>query len=282
MRNTVDRARSATQSAPALEGILFKSILFVFASVLFVFAQANAPAAPSDVRTADNALLPIPGAVLYNNVYDKGDVTNYKQSVFHGKGGTGWEWDWPESGGSSLRVYPEVLVGQSPWSDAGGLAGAAGLRAGDQLPRLLSDMHLAIDFDFSTVASGLWFGSFDFWITSSDHPTSKDTLSNLTIWTINHGVTNKYKGPQKTLKIGGRTYEAIFETPKDQPDKAWPTVCLVDTEPRSEGSLELGQLVEAVIANALTKPTDFLATAELDTEMAYGKGRTTLRACKLR
>jgi len=99
---------------------------------------------------------------------------------------------------------------------------------------------------------------------------------------MNHGVKNEYKGRHKTLKICGRTYEAIFETPKDQPDKAWPTLCLVDIEPRSKGSLELGPLVEALIANGLAKPTDFLATAELGSEVVYGKGGTTLRTFKLR
>ena len=48
---------------------LFTSILLVSASILFVVAQAAPPAAPAEVRTEDNALLPIPAAVLYNNVY---------------------------------------------------------------------------------------------------------------------------------------------------------------------------------------------------------------------
>jgi hypothetical protein len=39
---------------------------------------------------------------------------------------------------------------------------------------------------------------------------------------------------------GGRTYEAIFETPKEQSDKPWKTLCLADSEHRSEGNLELG------------------------------------------
>ena len=270
---------------------MFKSILFVFTSILFVstsillvLAQANPPVAPVDVRTEDNALLPIPGAVLYNNVYGKGNITNYRQSVFHGKDGTGWEWDWPESGGPVLKSYPEVLVGRSPWSDAGGFAGAAGLSAGGQLPRRLSETLQTIDFDFTTVASGLWLGSFDFWITSSDHPATKDIVSNLCIWTINQGLkpSDVYRGRHMTLKVGGRTYEAIFETPRDNPDKPWKTLCLVDTAPRSKGSLELGPLVDALIANGLAKPTDFLATAELGSEVAYGKGRTTLRTFKLR
>jgi hypothetical protein len=106
--------------------------MFVFTSILFVLAQASPPAASVDVRTEDSALLQISGAVLYNNVYGKGDIANYRQSVFHGKDDAGWEWDWPESGGPVLKNYPEVLVGRSPWSDAGGPAGAAGLSAGDQ------------------------------------------------------------------------------------------------------------------------------------------------------
>jgi hypothetical protein len=222
--------------------------------------------------------------VLYNNVYGKGDITNYRQSVFHGKDETGWEWDWPENGGPVLKNYPEVLVGRSPWSDASGVAGTAGLSAGDQLPRRLAETRLTLDFDFSTVASGLWLGSFDFWITSSDHPTQKDIVSNLCIWTMNHGLkpSDGYKGRHMTLKIGGRTYEAIFETPAEQPDKPWKTLCLVATKPCTKGSLELGPLVEALIAHGLAKPTDYLATAELGTEVAYGRGRTTLRLFKLR
>ena len=124
--------------------------------------QASIPSSPLEVRTQDSALLPIPGAVLYNNVYGKGDITNYRQSIFRGTDDAGWEWDWPESGGPSLKNYPEVLVGRSPWSDVGGPAGAAGLSAGDQLPRRLAETRMTIDFDFSTVASGLWLGSFDF------------------------------------------------------------------------------------------------------------------------
>ena len=183
-----------------------------------------------------------------------------------------------------LKSYPEVLVGRSPWSDAGGLAGAVGLNAGDQLPRRLADARQTIDFDFTTDANGLWLESFDFWITSSDHPASKDIVSNLCIWTLNHGVklSDVYKGRHMTLKIGGRTYEAIFETPMEQPDKPWKTLCLMDIEPRSKGSLELGPLVDVLIAHGLAMPTDFLATAELGSEVAYGKGRTTLRTFRLR
>jgi hypothetical protein len=244
--------------------------------------EASLPASPVEMRQEDSALLPIPGAVLFNNVYGKGDIANYRQQVFRGPDGAGWEWDWPESGGPAVKNYPEVLIGRSPWSDAGGVAGAAGLTAGDQLPRRLSEVRQTIDFDFASVGSGRWVESFDFWITRSDRPSSKDIVSNLTIWTMNHGAEPPYKGRRETLRIGGRTYEAIFETAAEQPKTPWKTLCLVDTEPRSQGGIELGPLVDALIANGLAQPTDFLATVELGSEVAYGKGRTTLRTFKLR
>jgi hypothetical protein len=172
-----------------------------------------------------------------------------------------------------MKSYPEVLLGRSPWSEA---------RAGDQLPRRLAETRLTLGFDFETVGSGLWCESFDFWITRSDRPSPKDIVSNLCLWTMNHGLEPSYKGSRTTLVIGGRTYEATFETPTEQPDKAWKTLCLVDAEPRSKGSLELGPLVDALIAHGLAQPTDFLATAELGSEAAYGKGRTTLRVFRLR
>ena len=260
---------------------VFTSILLASTSSLFAFGQTGHQEEPDKVRKGDTSLLRFGGAVLFSNAYGKGDITNYQQLVYRHKEDAGWWWDWPESGGSALKSYPEVLVGRSPWSDAGAFA-SAGLRAGHQLPRRLAETRQTIDFDFTTDADGLWLSSLDFWITNSDHPTSKDIVSNLTIWTMNHGVANPYRGRRETLVIGGRTYEAIFETPEEQPDKPWKTLCLVDTEPRSKGSLELGPLLDVLIAHGLAKPTDFLATAELGNEVAYGKGHTTLRTFKLR
>ncbi len=37
-----------------------------------------------------------------------------------------------------------------------------------------------------------------------------------------------------------------------------------------------------MIDHGLAQPTDFLATAELGSEVAYGQGRTTIRTFKLR
>jgi hypothetical protein len=263
---------------------VFSPILFLCTSIQFMPAQTTPQVSPVQIRTEDSVLLPIPGAVLDNNVYGKGNITNYKQSIFRSKDDAGWEWDWPKSGGPELKSYPEVLIGHSPWSDVGGIAGASGLHAGDQLPRSLAEVRQSLDFDFTTVADGLWLGSFDFWITDSDHPSKNNIVSNLCIWIINHGLkpSDVYKGRHMQMKIAGRTYEAIVETPKERPDKPWKTLCLVDIDPRTKGSLELGPLMDALVAKGLAKSTDFLATAELGTEVAYGKGRTTLRSFKLR
>jgi hypothetical protein len=222
------------------------------------------------VRTEDFALLPFAGAVLYNNPCFKGDIQNARQQIFqNGKLG-GWTWDWPEGNGLRVKTYPEIILGRSPWSAA---------KAGNQLPCLLSEAQLILEFDFTTEASGAWCESFDFWITSEADPTSKDITCNLTIWTTNHGLepSNSYEGSREILNIGGRIYQAILETHAERHEKAWKTLCLIDTEPRCSGSLELGPLLDVMIARGLAKSTEFLATAELGCEIAFGKGHTTVR-----
>jgi hypothetical protein len=67
------------------EVIMFKPLMFVFTSIMFVLAQANPATEHIEARAEDSALLPIPGAVLYNNAFGKGDIANYRQSPWHGR-----------------------------------------------------------------------------------------------------------------------------------------------------------------------------------------------------
>jgi hypothetical protein len=56
----------------------------------------------------------------------------------------------------------------------------------------------------------------------------------------------------------------------------------VDTESRSSGALDLGSIMDFLIARGLAQPTHFLATAELGSEVAYGKGQTTIKRFALK
>ena len=241
----------------------------MLAELLILGAIAQVAGASSrETREEDFALLSLDDAMLSNNACFRGNIVEAKQTIFRdGKEG-GWTWDWPESAGPGVKTYPEIILGRSPWQP---------VRAGNHLPRPLRDAHLTLEFDFTSEATGSWCESFDFWVTSKADLTSKDITSNLTIWTMKHGLEPSYKGHRETVKIGGRTYEAIVETSMEQPGKAWKTLCLVDTHPRNKGRLDLGPLVDFLIARGLARPTDFLATAELGSEIVFGKGRTTIR-----
>lgn len=248
-------------------------LMFVPA-LLFLAALAQvAVVSPREVRDQDFALLSLNDAMLSNNVWGKGNIVDAKQAIFREGVEGGWTWDWPRSAGPGAKTYPEIILGRSPWQP---------VRAGSQLPCSIGNARLTLDFDFSSEGTGSWCDSFDFWITGRVDSTSKDITCNLTIWTMKHGLEPSYKGRHETLRIGGRTYEAIFETPADRPGKAWTTLCLQDTEPRSSGRLELGPLVDLLIARGLAQPTHFLATAELGSEIAFGTGRTTIRKFILR
>jgi hypothetical protein len=224
-------------------------------------------------RSEDFALLSFDNGVLYNNVFSKGDIQNAFQQVFLDGNKFGWEWDWPENTGPSVKTYPEAILGRSPWSKA---------EYGSQLPCVLEKVGYVLDFDLTTEAEGSWCESFDFWITDKPESVAKDIVCNLCIWTRTHQIEADYRGSHETVKIGGRTYEAIIETPADRPAKTWKTLFVIDTEPRCQGSLALQPFMEILIERGLAKPDHFLATAELGNEVAYGKGRTIVQKFGLR
>ena len=224
-------------------------------------------------RSEDFALLSSDHGVLYNNVFAKGDLQNAFQQVFLDGNQAGWEWDWPENTVPSVKTYPEVILGRSPWSKA---------EYGIQLPCVLGKVRYGLDFDFTTRAQGSWSDSFDFWITDKPAPGPKDIVCNLCLWASTHKLEGAYRGSYEIVKIGGRTYAAVLETPADQPAKPWKTLFVIDTEPRSRGSLALQPLMEILLERGLAKPEHFLATAELGNEVAYGKGRTTIQKFALR
>ena len=218
-------------------------------------------------------MLSFENGVLYNNVFAKGSIQNAFQQVFLEEDCFGWEWDWPENTGPSVKTYPEVILGRSPWSKA---------RFGSRLPCTLEKVRFVLDFDLTTEAEGSFCESFDFWITNKSAPGVKDITCNLCLWTRIHQIEAPYIGSHETLKIDGRTYEAITETPADQPAKTWNTLFVMDTEPRSRGALELQPFMEILTRRGLAKPDHFLATAELGNEVAYGKGRTIVQKFALR
>ena len=224
-------------------------------------------------RSEDFALLSFDKGILYNNVFAKGDIQNAFQQVFLDGNQFGWEWDWPENTGPAVKAYPEVILGRSPWSKA---------EYGSQLPCALEKVGYVLDFEFTSEAEGSWCDSFDFWITNKPDPEAKDITCNLCIWARRHQMEGAYRGNHETVKIGGRTYAAIIETPADQPAKTWNTLFVIDNESRSQGSLELRPYIEILAERGFAKPDHFLATAELGNEVAYGKGRMIVRKFALR
>ncbi len=253
--------RSEPQKTPMEQDILKQTTL----------AAASSPTGPQPRRVTqykDFALLSFDHGVLYNNVFAKGDIQNAFQQVFLDGDRFGWEWDWPENTGPSVKTYPEVILGRSPWSKA---------EYGSQLPCPLEKVRYVLDFDFATEARGSWSDSFDFWITGKTNPETKDITCNLCLWTRQHQLAPAYLGRHEIVKIGGRTYQAIMETSAEQPAKTWPTLFVMDTEPRSQGTLELQPFMEMLTGRGLAKPDHFLATAELGNEVAYGKGRTIVQ-----
>jgi hypothetical protein len=245
---------------------------------LLLSMQAPAIAAPSHaVQAGEDAMLPCAGGVLHTNVWNMariGDARNLdNQKVFRDGEEGGWSWDWPESTGPEIKAYPSIIVGQSPWNT---------IRTEGPLPMPLSKGRLSIFFDLHSEGTGSWNTSFDFWITAKPDPKPADITCNVTIWTTNHGLKPSYKGRTETLKLGGRTYQAILQTPADVPGEKWNTLCLVDSVSRDAGVLDLRPILDFLIQRGFAQPEHLLVTSEIGNETALGKGRCVVRRFKLK
>jgi hypothetical protein len=233
--------------------------------------ELNQPLAQD--TSEDSALLPFESGVLYNNVFAKGNIQNAYQQIFLAGGQFGWEWDWPENAGAHIKSYPEVIQGRSPWCKTDYSV---------NLPCTLEASHFTLDFDFASDGDGSWADSFDFWITGSPRPGVSDITCNLCIWLQTHDIQGNYVGKHQELVIGGHPYHTIIETPADQPAKTWNTLFVLCPRPVNKGVLDLRPFLEKILEFGLARPEHFLATAELGSEVVYGKGKTAVNQFRVR
>ena len=111
-----------------------------------------------------------------NNVWNKGMITDYEQCVMRrvvdGEDQFGWRWRWPDGGGEP-KALPQVLYGQTPWSNAS---------TTQSLPRQISSIAtLQVDFELYVTAEGDFNVIFILWVTSADPPTPATIAHNIKI-----------------------------------------------------------------------------------------------------
>jgi len=99
---------------------------------------------------------------IFNNAWNAKAGGPFRQKIFvkelDGKPIFGWVWKW-WAGGADVATYPEIQVGNSPWT--GEVSPDSGF------PFRVGKKKIVVDFDVSMHASGSYDLAFEFWTVSS-------------------------------------------------------------------------------------------------------------------
>ena len=205
--------------------------------------------------------------VLSNNVWGKGDRTDYEQcvTVIELKNGLqfGWEWSWPDDGSDNVKAYPEIIYGWKPWSSQS---------SAPSLPVKLSDVD-SIIVSFQKIRSIL-YGSgnlaFDLWITSSVQPNPGNIEHEVMIW-LERDILRPGGSKQATVAIDGHTYDFY------RGDWDWTYLAFILQSEEDVDDFRLDTFLDFLVEEGHVLEDEYLANIEFGNEIVYGSGKTVIQ-----
>ena len=139
--------------------------------------------------------------MVSNNVWGKGEITDYQQCISKTQQGDAtqfeWTWQWPGNGGQ-VKSYPEIIYGWKPWNSES---------TTPAMPVKLADLQQAtVTYDASISATGTYNLAFDVWITRDAVSKPENITHEIMIWPVNSGMHAAGQLVQQ-VTIGDDTYE---------------------------------------------------------------------------
>ena len=255
--------------------------LFSLCMVLVACNVPQDPPRPQETPQSVDALLAcedyqriiVGDYILYNNVWNKGQRTDYMQCVFAQTDTPltvmGWRWDWPGTG-RQIKAYPEVMVGNSPWDDA---------PATGSLPVPVSDRDLFVTYDASVQAKGRWNVALEMWLTSDLPPTDQNITDEVMIWL---DASELVPGPPTydIMMIDGVNYS--LHVSRGHGDASggsaanWSYIAFFSREPVLAATLNVGKFLRYLLENEIIQKDRYVASIEMGTEVASGEGEFVL------
>ena len=204
--------------------------------------------------------------IIENNVWNKGNTTNYSQCIFlNDSNGTvqfGWEWTWPNQTETVVKSYPEVIFGSKPWNTSSTTA---------ELPIKIADIQsLSISLDAEMEATGSYNLAFDIWITETDEQSEEVITKEIMIW-----LESKELSPAgeiiETVLIDSVSYDLYHYSFPD-----WEYLAFHSQQNISSVSIQLHKFLESLIDLDLLAETEYMTSIELGNEIVDGTGRTII------
>jgi len=203
--------------------------------------------------------------IISNNVWNKGDITSYKQCIFKKDNGLiyGWLWRWPVTDNKKdVKAYPEIIYGWKPWNDNSTTI---------NLPiQIVNIGQIIVSHDIILHAIGIYNMSFDLWITNSSTPNENNITREVMIW-LDKEKLEPGGDFIKRVTIGGEDYD-FYKTDWD-----WTYFAFVKVSPKLKGITKIHEFVNYLIQEGYVSTDEYLASIEIGNEIAEGRGNTIIR-----
>ena len=247
-----------------------------------IFAGQFGKSAPT-VQQAfcdDEYLLKVPGFVYSNNMWGKGDITDYEQCLLKRvRNDTvtyGWRWRWPlgPGGTGSVKAYPEVIFGHKP------LGGPPVPPTAQDLPRRISDLkQLLVDFNVDMTAQGLYNLAFEMWIVSDVCPEmhEKNITHEIMIW-VDGTLGPATEGVEHEVsEIDGFVYDVYFDSEHAATGTQNAVITFLGREKRQSGTLDLLKFLHYLVDKERIVADHYMTSVELGNEVVEGTGEVWLK-----
>ena len=223
-------------------------------------------------------LLKTTGFVYTNNMWGRGEITDFEQCLLKCVDGDeatyGWRWRWPRATGN-VKAYPEVIFGHKPLGHPPIPQTAPGL------PKRISNINrLQVSYDVESTARGLYNLAFEMWITSDNPPTTDNITHEIMVW-VDHTISPAL--PEFNVgevEIDGAVYDLYIDrgTGVEGDDKY---IAFSSRKRRLTGTLNLEKFIDYLVAHHSLPADQYVTSVELGNEVIQGAGETWIRRLEI-
>ncbi len=209
--------------------------------------------------------------IFQNNVWGKGNITDYEQCLLKrtldGATEYGWRWQWPEGTGQ-VKAYPQVIYGHKPWNSKSSTS---------VLPaRIGSLTQLSIAYTVELSAAGTYNLAYDIWVTSANPPSPETITHEVMIWLDQTFVAQPQVFHAGQVVVHGIAYD-LYVRPNFHPDSGANYIAFVSQEPQFSGVVDVVEFLSYLVAHNHIPANHYVASVELGNEVIDGAGELWLK-----